>query len=101
MPQIAESRLMQNYPNPCNPETWIPYQLAEPGNVTIGIYSSSGQLVRTLDLGHKAVGSYASKDSAARWDGTNEAGENVSSGLYFYVIKSGTFTATRKMIISR
>jgi photosystem II stability/assembly factor-like uncharacterized protein len=101
MPQIAESRLMQNYPNPCNPETWIPYQLAEQGNVTIGIYSSSGQLVRTLDLGHKEVGSYASKDSAAHWDGTNEAGERVSSGLYFYVIKSGTFTATRKMIISR
>ena len=101
MPQIADSRLMQNYPNPCNPETWIPYQLAEPGDVTIGVYNSSGQLVRTLDLGHKEVGSYAGKDSAAHWDGTNEAGESVSSGLYFYVIKSGNFNATRKMIISR
>ena len=69
--------------------------------MTIGVYNSSGQLVRTLDLGHKEVGSYAGKDSAAHWDGTNEAGESVSSGLYFYVIKSGNFNATRKMIISR
>ena len=92
---------MQNYPNPCNPETWIPYELAEAGSVTISIYSSSGQLIRTLDLGYKELGSYAGRDTAAHWDGENESGERVSSGLYFYVIRSGDFTATRKMIVSR
>jgi photosystem II stability/assembly factor-like uncharacterized protein len=99
--EIAESRLMQNYPNPCNPETWIPYDLAEPGDVTINIYSSSGRLVRTLDLGYRRAGSYSDRDRAVYWDGANESGEKVSSGIYFYAIRSGKFSAVRKMIISR
>jgi hypothetical protein len=99
--QITRSRLMQNYPNPCNPETWLPYELAEPGTVIISIYTSAGQLVRTLDLGYRAMGSYSSRSKAAHWDGTNEAGEMVSSGLYFCTIKSGDFSAVRKLIVSR
>jgi len=99
--KITESRLMQNYPNPCNPETWIPYDLAEPGHVTISIYSSSGQLVRTLVLGYKEAGSYSDRDKAAYWDGANEAGERVSSGIYFCAIRGGNFSAVRKMTISR
>jgi len=99
--KIDRSQLMQNYPNPFNPETWIPYELAESGHVTIGIYSSSGQLIRSLDLGHRDMGSYVHKDKAAYWDGMNESGENAASGIYFYVIQSGDFTATKKMIINR
>ncbi|MFC1719143.1 FlgD immunoglobulin-like domain containing protein, partial [Candidatus Poribacteria bacterium] len=99
--QITRSQLMQNYPNPCNPETWIPYELAEADNVTVRIYTPSGQLVRTLDLGHKAAGSYSDRSNAAYWDGMNESGETVSSGIYFYAIESGDFSAVRKMIVSR
>ena len=93
--------LLPNYPNPFNPETWIPYQLAEPTNVTIVIYSASGQVVRTLELGHQAVGVYESRSRAAHWDGRNELGEQVASGVYFYVLTAGDFTATRKMLIRK
>lgn len=99
--QVTKSRLMQNYPNPCNPETWIPYELAKSGTVTLNIYAPAGQLIRTLYLGHKAAGSYFNTDKAAHWDGLNEAGEKVSSGIYFYTIKSSDFSAVRKLIISR
>jgi len=99
--EVTKSRLMQSYPNPCNPETWIPYDLADPGNVTISIYSLSGKLVRTLDLGYKDMGRYADKARAAYWDGVNESGEKVSSGIYFYAIKSGEFSAVRKMLVTR
>ena len=98
--QITRSRLMQNYPNPCNPETWIPYELAEAGNVTIRIYTPTGQLVRTLELGHRPSGSYSDRSNAAYWDGMNESGEKVSSGIYFYAIRSGSFSAVGKMIVS-
>ena len=91
--------LSQNYPNPFNPDTWIPYQLAEPAEVKIRIYAQSGQLVRKLDLGHKLAGFYLSLDKAAYWDGMNEGGELVSSGIYFYLIEAGDFTATRKMLM--
>ena len=91
--------LLPNYPNPFNPETWIPYQLAAPAIVTITIYAADGQLVRTLELGHQAVGVYKSRSSAAHWDGRNELGEQVASGVYFYVLTAGDFTATRKMLI--
>lgn len=90
-----------NYPNPFNPETWIPYQLAEPSHVTITIYSSNGQIVRSLDLGHKDAGIYMNRMKAAYWDGTNDAGQKVSSGIYFYTIKADGFTATRKMLLSK
>ncbi len=94
-----ETSLLPNYPNPFNPETWIPYQLSEPADVSISIYSVDGKLVRTLDLGHRSVGIYESRSRAAYWDGKNEAGEAVASGVYFYTLSAGDFTATRKMLI--
>lgn len=93
------SSLGQNYPNPFNPDTWIPYQLAKDGQLVIKIFSSNGQLVRTLDLGYKSAGFYTNKSRAAYWDGKNEAGEKTSSGIYFYTIDAGEFHATRKMIV--
>ncbi|MFC1717484.1 Ig-like domain-containing protein, partial [Candidatus Poribacteria bacterium] len=93
--------LKQNFPNPFNPDTWIPYQLVENADVIIRIYSVRGKLVRTLDLGYKPVGFYTTKDKAAHWNGRNEAGEQVSSGVYFYTIQAGDFVATRKMIVAR
>ena len=91
--------LLANYPNPFNPETWIPYQLAKAADVTISIYASDGNVVRTLALGHQAAGMYKSRTHAAYWDGKNELGESVASGLYFYTLTAGEFTATRKMLI--
>ena len=95
------SLLHQNYPNPFNPDTWIPYQLREDAHVVIRIYAATGQLVRTLNLGHKPAGFYTDRETAAYWDGKNEAGERVASGIYFYGIKAGDLTATRKMTIIR
>lgn len=91
--------MLPNYPNPFNPETWIPYRLAAPAEVTLTIYSADGKLVRTLALGHQATGVYQSKDRAAYWDGRNGLGEPVASGLYFYTFTAGDFTATGKMLI--
>ena len=96
-----ETALLHNYPNPFNPETWIPYQLAEPADVTIHIYAASGVLVRTLALGHQAAGIYQYRSRAAYWDGKNEVGESVASGVYFYTLTAGDFTATRKMLIMK
>ena len=93
--------LLLNYPNPFNPETWIPYQLAEPVNVTLTIYALDGTVVRTLALGHQPTGVYQSKARAAYWDGKNELGEPVASGVYFYTLIAGDFTATRKMLIRK
>jgi len=95
------SNLLQNFPNPFNPETWIPYQLREDAPVTIRIYSLSGELVRGLSLGSKSAGVYVSTDRAAHWDGRNEAGESVASGIYFYNIQAGELTATRKMVVAK
>jgi len=94
-----QSLLLQNYPNPFNPETWIPYQLMEPAEVVMQIYDANGQLTRTLDLGQCAAGFYLGRTKAAYWDGKNESGEKVASGVYFYQIKTGDFTATRRMVI--
>ena len=91
--------LLPNYPNPFNPETWIPYQLAEAGEVRIGIYDLKGSLVRELDLGHQSAGMYQSRGRAAYWDSTNDIGEKVASGVYFYTFTAADFSATRKMII--
>ena len=84
--------LFQNYPNPNNPETWIPYQLPVDTTVTIKIYAVTGHVVRTLSLGEKRTGIYISRNRAAYWNGRNEAGERVSSGLYFYAIEAGNFS---------
>ena len=96
-----ETALLPNYPNPFNPETWIPYQLAEPTDATLHIYSVKGALVRTLALGHQMAGTYQSKNRAVYWDGRNEHGETVASGVYFYTLTTGNFTATRKMLIRK
>ena len=94
-----ETVLHANYPNPFNPETWIPYQLAKPADVSISIYAADGALVRTLDLGHQAVGVYQHRSRAAHWDGKNDIGESVASGVYLYTLTAGDFSATRKMLI--
>ena len=96
-----ETSLLPNYPNPFNPETWIPYQLAAPTDVTLRIYAVDGIVVRTLALGHQLVGIYKGKSRAAYWDGKNEVGEPVASGVYFYTLTAGDFTATRKMLIRK
>ena len=96
-----ETVLLANYPNPFNPETWIPYQLSEPAEVTVTIYAANGAVVRRLDLGHRRAGSYASRHRAAYWDGQNAAGESVASGVYFYTLSAGDFSATRKMVIRK
>ena len=97
----VETALLPNYPNPFNPETWIPYQLSEPAEVTLDIYAIDGKLVRTLALGHQPAGFYQSQSRAAYWDGRNPLGEPVASGMYFYTLKAGEFTATRKMLIRK
>ena len=93
--------LLLNYPNPFNPETWIPYQLAEATDVTVTIHSLNGTRVRTLSLGHQSAGLYRSKNRAAYWDGKNEFGECVASGLYFYTLTAGPYSATGKMLIQK
>lgn len=95
------SLLLQNFPNPFNPETWIPYQLRGGSKVAVRIFSTPGELVRELDLGYKPAGSYLNKDRAAYWDGRNEDGEQVVSGVYFYTISAGEYSATKKMIVTR
>ena len=96
-----KTALLANYPNPFNPETWIPYQLSKPADVTLHIYAVNGALVRTLDLGHQAAGTYQSRSRAAYWDGRNAVGEKVASGVYFYTLTAGEFTATRKLLIRK
>ena len=96
-----QTLLAQNFPNPFNPETWMPYQLSESSSAFIQIHSASGQLVRTLDLGMKPAGFYMTRSSAAYWDGRNSTGEHVASGLYFYTLRADDFAATRKMLISK
>jgi hypothetical protein len=96
---IKLSALYQNYPNPFNPETWIPYYLAKDSNVKIKIYDTRGKLVRTMNLGNQSPGEYMSKAKAAYWDGYNNEGELVSSGIYFYSLVTDNFIATKRMII--
>ena len=81
---VKRNALFQNFPNPFNPETWIPYQISEPSDVTIRIYDTDGPMVRVLNLGDKDDGKYLGKGQAAHWDGTNAQGERVASGIYFY-----------------
>ena len=96
-----ETALLPNYPNPFNPETWIPYQLAKPAEVTLHIYAVNGKLVRTLAFGQLPAGIYTSRTRAVHWDGKNDVGETVASGIYFYTLTAGDFTATRKLLIRK
>lgn len=93
--------LLQNYPNPFNPETWIPFYLANEADVYIRIFNTNGQLIRTLSLGRMGSGSYTDRHKAIHWDGRNEAGEEIISGVYFYTITADNFSATRKMIVKK
>ena len=95
----AETELLHNYPNPFNPETWIPYRLAEDAFVTLTIYDQTGHAVRTLDVGHQIASVYESRSKAIYWDGRNQVGEQVASGVYFYHLSAGDYSATRKMLI--
>jgi hypothetical protein len=110
IPQPPITKLYPNYPNPFNPETWIPYQVAKDADVLVRIFDMRGQRIKTIVLGHQQAGFYISRDKAAYWDGRNQFGEQVSSGVYFYNlhvreaiprIGAGDFTATRKMIIMK
>jgi len=96
-----KTALLQNFPNPFNPETWIPFQLRNASDVTITIFNADGRLVRTLELGRRDPGIYASQIKAAHWDGKNDSGEKIASGVYFYNITAGDFSATRKMIVKK
>ncbi|MYB93095.1 T9SS type A sorting domain-containing protein [Candidatus Poribacteria bacterium] len=96
-----ETALLPNYPNPFNPETWMPYQLATPADVKLTIHDIQGRVVRDLDLGHQRAGMYQNKSRAAYWDGRNQHGEPVASGVYFYTLTAGEFSATRKLLIRK
>lgn len=95
----TSTAVLPNYPNPFNPETWIPYQLATPAEVTLAIYNVQGTLVRQLALGHQPAGFYHSRSRAAYWDGKNAFGERVASGVYFYQFQAGNVSSLRKMLI--
>lgn len=95
----TETVLLPNYPNPFNPETWIPYDLAEAAKVYIHIYNTKGKSIRQLSLGFQTAGTYRTRSHAAYWDGRNSAGESVASGIYFYTLQAGRVRATRRMVI--
>ena len=96
---VTETKLLPNYPNPFNPETWIPYQLAKAADVSVKIYDVGGRLVRTISVGFKPVGYYLTRERAAYWDGRNATGEPVSSGVYFLQFVAGDFSATQRIVI--
>ena len=96
-----ETVLLPNYPNPFNPETWIPYELGATSHVQITISDSRGTIVRRLDIGHQRAGYYRERERAAYWDGRNGSGERVASGLYFYTLTADDFIATGKMLIGK
>ena len=95
----TETALLPNYPNPFNPETWIPYNLAQDADVHVHIYNLKGESIRQLSLGFQAAGTYHTQSRAAYWDGKNAVGEPVASGVYFYTFQAGQFNATRQMVI--
>ena len=99
MARPEKTQLLANYPNPFNPETWIPYELATDTTVKITIYSTQGVVIRTLELGHQSAGYYTGRDRAAYWDGRNALGEQVASGIYFYQFETDTMSSMRKMVI--
>ena len=98
---VRRTQLFQNYPNPFNPDTWLPYVLSEQCQVVVRIQTATGQLVKTLNLGKKPAGIYISKNRAAYWDGYDDNGEPVSSGVFFYTLHAGDYIATKKMVIAK
>ena len=94
-----QTELLPNYPNPFNPETWIPYRLAKDAKVTLTIYDAEGQVVRTFALGHQRAGAYETRNKAVYWNGTNDFGEPVASGIYFYTLSTDDYSSTRKASI--
>ena len=98
---IKRTSLMQNFPNPFNPETWIPYYLAEIASVNVRIYNINGELIRSIDVGRQAAGAYTSRQRAAYWDGKDEAGQSVASGIYFYQLLADDFSETRRMVVMK
>ena len=96
---LAQTQLLANYLNPFNPETWIPFQLAEDSTATARVYDVTGKQIRIIELGHVAAGNYVEINRAIYWDGKTEDGEQVSSGTYFYQIEARDYTETRKMVI--
>ena len=94
-----QTELLLNYPNPFNPETWIPFRLAQDAKVTLTIYDVSGKEVRSFDIGHSKAGIYESRDKAIYWDGRNDLGESAASGIYFYHLMAGEYSATKRMVI--
>ena len=94
-----ETALLPNYPNPFNPETWIPYHLAHPADVTLAIYNTKGAVVRQFELGHQPAGYYTARAKALYWDGRNANGESVASGVYFYQLRADDYSALRRMVI--
>jgi hypothetical protein len=95
----SQTELIQNYPNPFNPETWIPYRLSQPSPVTIMVYDATGQQIRRIDIGIQPVGDYTRKNHAIYWDGQNDFGEKVASGVYFYELVTNHYDAIKKMVI--
>ncbi len=95
----TETALLANYPNPFNPETWIPYQLATDTDVQITIYNAQGGVVRVLTFGQQSTAYYTGRGRAAYWDGRNALGEPVASGIYFYQLETDAISSIRKMII--
>ena len=93
------SMLLANYPNPFNPETWIPYELSQDGSVTVQIFDSQGTTIRNLRVGYRSAGRYLSQSRAVYWDGKNQIGETVATGMYFYTLTSKNFSASRRMVI--
>ena len=97
----TQTQLLANYPNPFNPETWIPFQLAQDSTITAKIYDLTGKQIKMIELGHIPAGSYVESSKAIYWDGKTDTGAHVSSGPYFYQIQAGAYTETRKMVILR
>ena len=97
--KVEDTRLLQNYPNPFNPETWIPFELKKAGYVTIAIYDMNGQMVRKLEVGHRVAGPHISSYDAVYWDGRNNSGEQVASGVYFYHLRTNDYGSVKKMVI--
>ena len=95
----AQTELLLNYPNPFNPETWIPYRLAKDAFVALTIYDQRGRVVRDIAVGHRIAAVYESRSEAIYWDGKTEFGERVASGIYFYTLIAGDYSATRKMVM--
>ncbi|MAE17348.1 hypothetical protein CMK12_00140 [Candidatus Poribacteria bacterium] len=100
LPEVlpTQTKLLANYPNPFNPETWIPFQLSHDASVTANIYDATGRQIRSLELGHLAAGNYVEAEKAIHWDGRSESGELVSSGTYFIQLQAGEYQETRKLV---